>query len=377
MSDQSGNSNSNARGYRPSNSVPRIGRIGQWGDAASRPSNSRSSNSAGPRVATFRDIGSASSRGGHVPEISDDDDEDESGGEGQNFFTGGERSGLAVQNPDHRQSIPGGNTVRDLLRKAAEAGPPPIVPDNLEPRSAFSGSGNTLGSDVVESQVVPDPTALPAQPAAAEGVIRLLTLWRDGFNIENGPLLHYDDPHNAELLRLINQGQAPPEVFNVHYGQPVELRIDRRINETYEEPPGRPVNTFGGSGFRLGAPVDPIISSVGSVSTSSALGSRVAPGSQVSDPESVQTKFEVDQTQPTTSVQLRLADGTRMVCRMNLTHTVGDIRNFINASRPENLTRSYTIATTFPNRVLDEDTKTIEAAGLKNSVVVQRWDASD
>lgn len=81
-----------------------------------------------------------------------------------------------------------------------------------------------------------------------------------------------------------------------------------------------------------------------------------------------------------------------MVCRMNLTHTIRDIRNFINAyvqgdlhttrycsllpsfrSRPENLTRAYTIATTFPNRVLEDDTQTIEAAGLKNSVVVQRW----
>lgn len=81
-----------------------------------------------------------------------------------------------------------------------------------------------------------------------------------------------------------------------------------------------------------------------------------------------------------------------MVCRMNLTHTIRDIRNFINAyvrgallrdqhcnlfpslrSRPENLTRAYTIATTFPNRVLEDDMQTIEAAGLKNSVVVQRW----
>ena len=46
---------------------------------------------------------------------------------------------------------------------------------------------------------------------------------------------------------------------------------------------------------------------------------------------SLTTRFEVDQSQPTTSVQIRLADGTRLVCRMNLTHTVGDIRNFINA----------------------------------------------
>lgn len=81
---------------------------------------------------------------------------------------------------------------------------------------------------------------------------------------------------------------------------------------------------------------------------------------------------------------------------MNLSHTVRDLRNFINAcvpfspfppcarisptrthsARPENLTRPYTIATTFPTRVLDpvqDDPKTIEEAGLKNSVVVQRW----
>ncbi len=75
---------------------------------------------------------------------------------------------------------------------------------------------------------------------------------------------------------------------------------------------------------------------------------------------------------------------------MNLTHTVGDIRSFINAyavnhveyysslketyrSRPENVTRAYTIGTTFPNRTLDDDSATIESAGLANSVIVQRW----
>ena len=61
--------------------------------------------------------------------------------------------------------------------------------------------------------------------------------------------------------------------------------------------------------------------------------SHSAQGSSSSPTTSHSTsKFEVDQTKPTTSVQIRLADGTRIVCRMNLTHTVGDIRNFINAS---------------------------------------------
>jgi len=76
---------------------------------------------------------------------------------------------------------------------------------------------------------------------------------------------------------------------------------------------------------------------------------------------------------------------------MNLTHTVGDIRSFINAcvfflflgvqfgvdasisSRPENLSRPYVIMLTFPKRTLDDDSATIQGAGLVNSVVVQSW----
>ena len=125
-----------------------------------------------------------------------------------------------------------------------------------------------------------------------------------------------------------------------------------------------------------------------------------------SEPQSLTTRFEVDPSQPTTSIQLRLADGTRhvpfllkmlllltanyrMVCRMNLTHTVGDIRNFINAwvsvfmqaagdrrftrSNPVNLTRPYTVGTAFPNKTLDDDTQTIKDAGLANTVILQRW----
>jgi UBX domain-containing protein 1 len=42
-------------------------------------------------------------------------------------------------------------------------------------------------------------------------------------------------------------------------------------------------------------------------------------------------------------------------------------------ARVENRTREYTIGTTFPNKTLDDYAQTIEAAGLKNAVIVQRW----
>jgi UBX domain-containing protein 1 len=180
--------------------------------------------------------------------------------------------------------------------------------------------------------------------------------------------MRYDVPENAAILEAINSGNAPPSVLNVQVGQPVELRVTKRVNEDYVEQ-SRPLQSFSGQGNRLGSTV-PIATSVSQSIPGSFPSSSSEPASE---PTSITTRFEVDQSLPTTSVQIRLADGTRLVCRMNLTHTVGDIRNFINASRPNANARPYTIGTTFPNRTLENDKETIKDAGLLNSVVVQRY----
>ncbi|CAG7854867.1 SubName: Full=Related to SHP1-potential regulatory subunit for Glc7p {ECO:0000313/EMBL:CCA75778.1} [Serendipita indica DSM 11827] len=332
------------------NTQPRIGRIGG-------PSSSTPARGGGGRVASLRDFANTPGGSSRGPRR-DDDDEDGP----QDFFAGGERSGLSVQNPAHGEARGSGgaaNQVRDILRKAAEGSR--SMANREPPRSsAFFGTGNTLGSDESESQTVPDPNA---RPDAEDTAIRNITFWRTGFTIQDGPLLLYSDPESAELLEAIQQGLAPPEALNVRVGQPVELRVAKRLDEDYVPPPPGP---FAGSGNRLGSPVPPAAqpaAAAASTSTATASSSAAAPPSS----------FEVDLTAPMTSIQIRLADGTRIVSRMNLTHTIADIRNFINASRPGTSTRPYTIQTTLPVKVLDDETQTIEAAGLKNSVVVQRW----
>lgn len=45
---------------------------------------------------------------------------------------------------------------------------------------------------------------LEDQPTA----IRTITFWRDGFTIEDGELLRYDDPNNDQLLAQLNSGCA-------------------------------------------------------------------------------------------------------------------------------------------------------------------------
>lgn len=131
--------------------------------------------------------------------------------------------------------------------------------------------------------------------------------------------------------------RAPPHILNVAPGQPVELRVVKRLTEDFA-PTQKAHGVFEGEGHRLGAPV-PSIAAVGvpapSIEMPGSFPISTAAPAVASAParsaESISTRFEVDQTLPTTSVQVRLADGTRMVSRMNLTHTVGDIRNFINA----------------------------------------------
>ncbi|XP_021857132.2 plant UBX domain-containing protein 4-like [Spinacia oleracea] len=80
----------------------------------------------------------------------------------------------------------------------------------------------------------------------------------------------------------------------------------------------------------------------------------------------------VDQSQPSTPIQLRLADGTRMVAHFNYNHTINDIRAFIDASRSGG-SRTYQLQTVgFPPEPLNDLKQTIEQAGLANSVAMRK-----
>jgi len=110
---------------------------------------------------------------------------------------------------------------------------------------------------------------------------------------------------------LISLSLAPPSIMNVRAGQRVELRVAKRTQEDYVPPKG--TKKFGGTGNRLGGIVPGSSSSGGPVSMPGSFpsGSSSIRASSESDKPSFATKFEVDQNQPTTSIQIRLADGTR------------------------------------------------------------------
>ncbi|KAK5276711.1 protein phosphatase regulator, partial [Cryomyces antarcticus] len=82
---------------------------------------------------------------------------------------------------------------------------------------------------------------------------------------------------------------------------------------------------------------------------------------------------DIDPSQPTLQLQIRLADGTRLQSRFNTSQTVGHVRAFVNAARPA--TRPWTLMTTFPTKELKDEAQVLgEMAEFKRGgVVVQKW----
>ena len=81
---------------------------------------------------------------------------------------------------------------------------------------------------------------------------------------------------------------------------------------------------------------------------------------------------DIDPSLPQTTIQLRLADGTRLVTQFNLSSRMEDVYNFVGRARPTQ-GREFVLQTIFPTRVLEKSAKTVEEEGLKGGTVVMRW----
>ena len=181
------------------------------------------------KFATLGDLASSGPARGPAP--GDDDDSDDPDYD-PNLFAGGEKSGLAVQNPD--------DLKRKILERARKAQPRPGGDDDgpaPPPRqSAFTGAARTLGGEGEESRVIEDPSAQPVsgqqqqqqqqQRPRAERVERTLHFWTDGFSVDDGPLYRADDPQNAQILALIRQGRAPLALMGVRQAQEVDVKLE-------------------------------------------------------------------------------------------------------------------------------------------------------
>ena len=313
-------------------------------DAPSSTSNSSQSRNQPGAQKKFATIGDVSSSGANGDDSDDDDKQD--------LFAGGEKSGLAVQNPDDLR--------KRILEKAQKRGPPPK--DAAPKKSHFSGSARTLGGDDAPSREIPAAT----QPRGrAERVERVLHFWQDGFSIDDGDLYRFDDPRNAEILNSIRQGRAPLNIMNVQPGQEVDVEI-KQHEEKYVKPK-KQYKPFGGSGQRLGSPTPGVPSMPGAFTSE--------PSAPVPAPPAAAAPAapEVDDSKPAITLRISLGSGTRLTSRFNTDQTIGDVYDFVQRAEPGG--RDFVLQTTFPTTDLNDKSKVLSdmAEFKRGGAVVQRY----
>lgn len=197
--------------------------------------------------------------------------------------------------------------------------------------------------------------------AFLERNIGTITLWANGFQLQNGHFCRVSEIQNQEFLEVLKAGEMPTDIeeeVDRVWGKDVEsvgITIINRSSEThpdetiaFEKPvsqgcPQSPGYSF--SSHPHDAPVEPLFGFL--------------------DPR----EHVAPCGQPVITVQVRTTDGGRTPCKFAASATVADLYSHV--AFITDMT-SFSLSSGFPPVLLKDMTKTMESAGLKGAVVHQR-----
>jgi UBX domain-containing protein 1 len=289
----------------------------------------------------------------------------------QEFYTGGSQSGQNVLARPSEEELQGTETASrdsrygDMFNEAIRHGAINRDLDQENERSrarntlasyAFIGRGRTMNEQEIGEEEEAEEEELDGdveEEEEGEGekeIERVVTFWNNGFTVDDGPLRDPRAPENQEFMQMISIGQAPRELLiGVKASQRNPIKIDlKREHRDFEEPKG--LKAFSGAGNKLTATETSTLTNTTTLSEVD--------------------KWEVDENAPQTSIQIRLANGDRLVAKFNLTHTVAHIRDFIRKAKGDESACKQLRLAGFPPEKLDDDSRVI-SDGLKGCVVQQ------
>jgi UBX domain-containing protein 1 len=228
-----------------------------------------------------------------------------------------------------------------------------VEPNNADNQSASSARDSILSSIRANaSEATADEMSQPPR--------RTITLYRSSFTVDNGPERRLDDPENADFLKDLARGVVPKELQGGE--DPSVGLMDKRHVEYADDagggggddgdgPAAAPARSFAGEGQSLGS--QSVVNSGGVISPTEA------------------TEPQVDESKPTTVIQIRLLNGKRLRVKINKCSTVMVLVEHINASGDAG-GEDYALSAGFPPKILEDLKLTIEECGLAGSQVIQK-----
>jgi len=188
-----------------------------------------------------------------------------------------------------------------------------------------------------------------------EEMRRTITMYRNGFVVDEGEYRRLDDPANAEFLRSMARGITPRELLTNADGTSgdVSVRLVDKRSEEYEES----FKSFSGAGNSLRA------SEAAEGSNDSGVDLTVLDPANLSSVAAAASGGEGAQT----SIQVRTTNNQRRVIRIETTATVRDLA--IRIVGEVSQTQPFRLLAGFPPKPIQDFSKTVEEAGLKGSSV--------
>lgn len=199
-----------------------------------------------------------------------------------------------------------------------------------------------------------------------EEIRRTITMYRNGFVVDDGPYRRLDDPANKEFLQFLARGQTPTELRgdgttgggnnNITVGL-----IDKRKEEYVEQ-----FRSFSGAGQSLGSGAAAFASSA--AATTSVGGTEQRAG--VFDPSNLPLAPTLATTPATTtSIAVRMLDGKRKVVRIDPGATVAQLAACAVEASNTSIEVPFRMMTGFPPKPLLLPDQTIREAGLEGAQV--------
>jgi len=232
--------------------------------------------------------------------------------------------------------------IGDMFKSAKDSGAEQMDSSRSTGNSSFQGGSNNLNNE--------------SRSAPAKEKVILLKMWKNGFTVgekeeEALTLRGYEEPENQQFMESIKKGEVPNELRSQVQNGNVALDMEDHRDEDYVPPK---VILFSGSGNQLGNSAKKSQSST-----------------SVSNADVGSFELNVDESEPVTSIRIRLSNGQTVVQKFNKSHLVADLRKFI-AQKSGKAPGDFNIMTSFPRKNLTDDEPTLEAAGLLNSQVIQQ-----
>eukprot|EP00588_Corethron_pennatum_P026199 CAMPEP_0194324146 /NCGR_PEP_ID=MMETSP0171-20130528/26699_1 /TAXON_ID=218684 /ORGANISM="Corethron pennatum, Strain L29A3" /LENGTH=255 /DNA_ID=CAMNT_0039082971 /DNA_START=36 /DNA_END=803 /DNA_ORIENTATION=+ len=251
--------------------------------------------------------------------------------------------------------------IIDLNSLRGESNRPATPPPDSENSRYVGGVSARGGGSGLAVEPNPDLDAITNRAEAAEDddkPTHTITMYRNGFVVtrlgadgnsdEIGPYRSLEDEANAPFLMDLARGRTPREI-EVDVGSGIDAvvsLVDKRTEEYVET-----FRSFTGTGGSLGS---------SAVATSGVVDSAASGDAPA-----------VDSNAPMTSIQVRLLSGKRIVVKLNLSHTVGNLISTIHASGGDP-GEPYVLVSGFPPAQLTNLGQSVEEAGLKGAAVTQK-----